>query len=59
LIINDKKEDGLIRHWWNYYDNPDEVGKSGSVFIKTTEGTIIKEFPADFGAQLRYCFRVQ
>ena len=54
----DKMEDGMIRHWWNYYDNPDEVGINGKIEIRSIEGDVLRPFYYDFGQELLYRFRI-
>jgi len=53
----DSQEDGMVRHWWNCYDNPDMVGKNGRIEIWSTEGDTLQRFPADFGQELLFRFR--
>jgi len=55
----DSIEDGLIRHWWNYYENPDEIGKNGKVEIQNMDGETIRPFYYDFGQELLFRFRVK
>ncbi len=49
--FKDKKEDGLIKHWWNYGDDPEKVGKNGSIEIISLEGIKLYEFKYDFGQE--------
>jgi len=54
----DAMEDGMIRHWWNYYENPDEIGKNGKVEIWSLEGEVLRPFYYDFGQEILYRFSV-
>jgi hypothetical protein len=57
--LTDKVEDGMNRHWWNYYENPDMMGKNGKVEIQDLEGNVIRKFPYDFGQEILYRFTVK
>lgn len=54
----DAMEDGMIRHWWNYYENPDEIGKNGKVGIHNSNGEVIRPFTYDFGQEVLFRFRI-
>ena len=57
--LTDKVEDGMNRHWWNRYDNPDQVGKNGKIEFRDANGIAIKTFPYDFGQEILYRFTVK
>jgi len=57
--LTDKVEDGMNRHWWNYYDNPEQMGKNGKLEIQDMEGNTIRKFPYDFGQEILYRFSVK
>ncbi len=57
--LTDKVEDGMNRHWWNYYENPDMIGKNGKVEIQDLKGNVIRKFPYDFGQEILYRFAVK
>jgi hypothetical protein len=56
--LTDKMEDGMIRHWWNYYDNPDEVGINGRIEFRSLDGEVLRPFYFDFGQEILYRFKV-
>jgi hypothetical protein len=59
FLLSDKKEDGMMKHWWYaYYNKPELVGKNGRIEFITLENKVLREFPYDFGQELRFCFRV-
>ncbi len=57
--LTDKVEDGMNRHWWNYYENPEMMGKNGKVEIRDMDGNVIRKFPYDFGQELLYRFAIK
>ena len=57
--LTDQVEDGMNRHWWYYYENPEMMGKNGKVEIHDTEGNVIRKFPYDFGQEILYRFAVK
>ena len=57
--LTDKVEDGMNRHWWYYYENPDMMGKNGKIEIHDIEGHVIRKFPYDFGQEILYRFVVK
>ena len=57
--LTDKVEDGMNRHWWYYYENPDMMGKNGKVEIHDMEGNVLRRFPYDFGQEILYRFAVK
>jgi len=58
FLLTDKQMDGMMQHWWERVAHPDRIGISGKISIIAMEGDTLKKFPADFGTELRYCFRV-
>ncbi len=59
FLLTDRHEDGMMKHWWYaYYDKPELVGRNGRIAILTLENKVLREFPFDFGQELRFCFRV-
>ena len=59
LRLTDKVEDGMNRHWWYYYENPEMMGKNGKIEIHDTDGNVIRKFPYDFGQEILYRFAVK
>ena len=57
--LTDKVEDGMNRHWWYYYENPEMMGKNGRIEIHDLEGDVIRRFPYDFGQEILYRFSVK
>lgn len=57
--LSDKVEDGMNRHWWYYYENPELMGKNGRIEIRNTDGAVLHKFPYDFGQELLYRFAVK
>jgi hypothetical protein len=55
----DNAEDGIGLHWWNYYSDKSQVGKSGKIEIQSVDGEILKKFPYDFGEKLLLNFIVE
>jgi hypothetical protein len=41
LTFSDKNEDGMIRHWWLYWEDPDKVGTNGELKLLDREGNEI------------------
>ena len=58
LLLTDKQLDGMMQHWWERVAHPDRIGISGRIMIVSMEGDTLKKFTADFGTELRCCFRV-
>ena len=58
FLFTDEMEDGISIHWWNRYDEPDQVGISGKVTILSTDSTILHQFQSDFGQELLLNFSV-
>ena len=59
FLLTDKREDGMMKHWWYaYYNRPELVGKNGKIVFMTLDNKILRELPYDFGQELRFCFRV-
>lgn len=54
----DDMEDGISRHWWLRSSHPEWVGINGEIQFQTTDGELIRRFPADFGDELFLGFRV-
>jgi hypothetical protein len=48
LTFTDKNEDGLIRHWWIYWEDPDKVGDNGELKILTSGMKEIMNLGYDF-----------
>jgi hypothetical protein len=57
--LTDKVEDGMNRHWWYYYENPEMMGKNGRIEIHDMNGNVIRKFPYDFGQEILYRFVVK
>ncbi len=58
LVIKDKKQDGMIKHWWLRNSEPDKVGTNGNIEITQTNGVLIKKLPFDFADTLYFAFFV-
>lgn len=54
----DKNEDGMIRHWWNYYDDKTQVGINGSLRLLSVEGEEIMDLGFDWAEVRRLRFFV-
>lgn len=48
FTFTDKNEDGMIRHWWLYWEDPDKVGDNGELKIFDTGGSEIMNLGYDF-----------
>ena len=48
LTFTDKNEDGMIRHWWLYWEDPDKVGDNGELKILDKEGGELMNLGYDF-----------
>lgn len=59
MELYDDQEDGLIRHWWNYYEDKTRVGKNGRLEIHHSNGDLIRELPFDFGEKMLLEFVVR
>jgi hypothetical protein len=59
FLLKDQHEDGISIHWWNYQDDPDEVGINGKVTILSTKGDVLHRFKSDFGQELLLNFWVK
>jgi hypothetical protein len=46
--FTDKNEDGMIRHWWLYWEDPEKVGENGELKILDTEGNLIMDLGYDW-----------
>ena len=58
FFLNDKKEDGISKHWWNRGSSPEKIGINGAVQFLSITGDTLKKFHPDFGQEIRYNFRV-
>ena len=59
LRITDKKEDGMIRHWWNRNSNPELVGENGKIEILDENKKLLKKLNYDFAESEIFRFRVK
>ena len=59
LKIIDRKEDGMIRHWWNRISNPELVGKNGKIEILDNDKNVLKKLEYDFAEAEIFRFRVE
>jgi hypothetical protein len=59
LEFTDDMEDGMIRHWWNYYEDKEAVGINGKLELHETDGGLIRELPYDFAEKLMLEFVVK
>ncbi|MFH2094688.1 MAG: peptide-N-glycosidase F-related protein [Bacteroidota bacterium] len=51
--FTDDMEDGIMLHWWNFYDDKENVGITGKVEILSTDRKgVLFSFPPDFGQEL-------
>ncbi len=48
LTFTDKNEDGMIRHWWLYWEDKEKVGENGELKILDTEMKEILNLGYDF-----------
>jgi hypothetical protein len=58
LVFSDENEDGMIRHWWNYYSDPEQVGENGSLRILDMEGNEILDLGYDWAEKRQLFFFV-
>jgi hypothetical protein len=49
FTFTDKNEDGMIRHWWLYWEDKTKVGENGELKILDTEMNEIMNLGYDFG----------
>ncbi len=59
LRIIDRKEDGMIRHWWYRNSNPELVGKNGKIEILNKNKKLLKKLKYDFAESEIFRFRVK
>lgn len=57
FLLTDKMEDGMMKHWWER-EHPERIGKTAKLRLISVSGDTLMKFPADFGQELRFCFRV-
>ncbi len=48
FTFNDKNEDGMIRHWWLYWEDKEKVGDNGELKILDAEKNEIMNLGYDF-----------
>jgi len=48
FTFTDKNEDGMIRHWWMYWEDKEKVGENGELKILDTEMNEIMNLGYDF-----------
>ncbi len=48
FTFTDKNEDGMIRHWWLYWSDPDKVGENGELKILDKDRNLIMDLGHDF-----------
>ncbi|HPE87001.1 MAG: peptide-N-glycosidase F-related protein [Bacteroidales bacterium] len=58
FVFYDKNKDGMIRHWWNHYSDPEQVGENGSLRICALDGSVILDLGYDWGTQRKLEFFV-
>jgi len=58
-MIKDRKQNGMIKHWWNRSTHPDKVGRNGKIQFENFSGEIIASPPFDFADYYSFPFRVQ
>ena len=49
FTFTDKNEDGMIRHWWLYWEDKTKVGENGELKILDSEMKEIMDLGYDFG----------
>jgi len=59
LKIIDRKEDGMIRHWWYRASKPELVGENGKIEIWDEDKNLIKRLKYDFAEFEIFRFRVE
>ncbi len=59
LKITDRKEDGMIRHWWYRNSNPELVGKNGKIEILDENKKLLKKLKYDFAESEIFRFRIE
>ncbi|MCK5050239.1 MAG: hypothetical protein KAS53_00775 [Candidatus Cloacimonetes bacterium] len=59
LKITDRKEDGMIRHWWYRNSNPELVGENGMIEILDENKKLLKKLNYDFAESEIFRFRVE
>lgn len=59
IKITDRKEDGMIRHWWNRNSNPELVGENGKIKILDENKKLLKKLNYDFAESEIFRFRVE
>jgi hypothetical protein len=48
FTFTDKNEDGMIRHWWLYWEDPEKVGDNGELKVLDLEKNEIMNLGYDF-----------
>jgi hypothetical protein len=48
FTFSDKNEDGMIRHWWLFWEDPDKVGENGELKILDAELNDIMDLGYDW-----------
>jgi endonuclease/exonuclease/phosphatase family metal-dependent hydrolase len=48
FTFTDKNEDGMIRHWWLYWEDPEKVGENGELKILNADKNEIMNLGYDF-----------
>jgi hypothetical protein len=58
LSFTDKNEDGMIRHWWLYWSDPEKVGDNGELKIFGEDGKLIMDLGYDWAEKREIQFFV-
>lgn len=58
FVFSDENEDGMIRHWWNYYSDKTQVGKNGALRILNQDGELILDLGFDWAEKRQLNFFV-
>jgi hypothetical protein len=58
LTFTDKNEDGMIRHWWLYWEDPKKVGENGELKLLDSQGELIMDLGYDWAEKRELQFFV-
>ncbi len=58
FLFSDDNEDGMIRHWWNYYSDETQVGNNGSLKLFDLQGNEFRNLGFDWAEHRRLNFFV-
>ncbi len=59
LKITDRKEDGMIRHWWYRNSHPELIGKNGKIEILDEDKKLLKRLKYDFAESKKFTFKIK